>query len=350
MENDWFRNPRIRSEPAPDIRVQQGALDRRKAPPPPAPREWILQNSRALIKEYYRRTFDNALKLYRAVPLAVPFHRARAYIRLVVGSNQSGKTTSACAEIARIVLGKHPAYPKRDGIMLCVGLDEDHIGQNMWQKLSQTRSFQLVPDEVTGAPRAVRADPKDPRHLDPIDLARQDQWTWAPPFIPPEYAPEDNIVWENKKKNVPRVVKLTTGWTMLWHPSGGTPRRGIEIDCAWFDEEIRNSLWFIEVIPRLLRRNGSLIWSATNQTAGEELVKLHRRVEAGDPDVHETTLYLVDNPFISDEAKRRMKETYLAMSQEDYEVRYLGKWSVFANRVYDRWDMHELGVDGFKAA
>ncbi len=344
MVTNSFHNPTFRSvNNVPP--VEQGELNRPAPPPPLAPSEWIVRHSRDLIKEYYCRTFNNSLKLYRAVPGAMPFHQAKAYIRLLVGSNQSGKTTSACAEVSRIVLGKHPDYPKRNGIMLCVGLDEDHIAQNMWQKLSETRSFQIVPDEITGAPRAVRADPADPRHLDPIDLAREDLWTWAPPFIPEEYIAD--IVWHKTNKRVPRQVRLTSGWVMYWHPSGGTPRRGIEIDVGWFDEQITNALWFIEVIPRLLRRNGTLIWSATNQTAGEELVKLHRRVMAGENDVHETTLYLEDNPFISDAAKQKMRNTYAAMSQEDLDVRYYGKWSVFAERIYPLWDMYDLGVDGF---
>lgn len=324
-------------EPGPDRKTKP-------LPPPPKPEDWILENAQAIAREYYRRNFNSGLNLYRALPGALPFHRSKAFERLIYGSNQAGKTGAALAEVTRILEGTHPLFRKTNGIMLCVGLDGDHIGQNMWHKLTSPTLFQTVPDELTGARRAVRPNPLDPRHLDPIDLARQDQWEWAPPLLPPEqWDYKGGIVWEDKGKNVPRVVNIrSNGWKMLWHPSGGKERRGIEIDFAWFDEEIERKTWYFETVPRLLRRNGRFLWSATPQTEEYLLLNLHQRVMAGEPGIEEFQLQLDDNPYIPDEAKKLMHAKFSSMSADDLAVRYYGQFAALKKKIYGGWDMSRL--------
>lgn len=315
------------------------------------PADWLRYNAIPICREYYRRNFENALKLYKAQPAAREFHRCIRKRRLLVGSNQAGKTTGAVAETSRVVRGAHPLMPKRDGIMLCVGLDENHIGQNMWEKLTSP-AFKVVPDEITGAPRAVRPDPKDPKHIDPIDLAREHLWKPAPPFLPPEeWDYPGGIAWDAKNKNVPAIVNIrSTGWKMLWHPSGGNPRRGITLHWAWMDEEIAKILWFTETMPRLLREGGMFVWSATPQSETEELLKLHRLVEDGDPDTAEFTLYLEDTPYIPDAEKKRFYNICKAFGDEVLQVRYFGKWGILGRQVYPDWDLRgKMGVDGFDA-
>lgn len=332
-----------------DLGMTTATDDRFTLPPPPKPEDWVLANARGISREYFRRHFNSGLSLYRALPAAWQFHWSKAHERLLYGSNQAGKTGAALTEVGRISLGKHPDFPKRDGIMLCVGLDGDHIGQNMWHKLTTPTLFQTVPDEITGAPRAVRPDPNDPRHLDPIDLARQDQWEWAPPILPPEeWDFKGGVVWEDKGRNIPRLVNIrSSGWTQLWHPSGGKERRGIEIDFAWFDEEIERKNWYYETVPRLLRRNGRFLWSATPQTEEYLLLNLHQRVEGGDRDIAEFQLQLDDNPYISDDAKRKMHSKFSAMSADDLAVRYYGEFAALKKKIYSEFDMNSLGVEGF---
>lgn len=310
---------------------------------------WLQDRGVLIFREVYRRLFNDALRLYRALPAAMPFHRSDKRTRIVVGSNQAGKTVSNIAEVARIVLGRHPNFPKRDGIALCVGLDANHIGQNMWHKLSQPGCFQLVPDETTGVPRAVRPDPENPKVIDPIDLARKKLWKPAPAFLPAEEWDYDGgIVWSDRGNNVPLVVSIrSTGWKMLWHPSGGNPRRGIDVNFSWFDEEIAQDAWYYETMPRLLKRDGSFLWSATPQSANEILVKLLARAEAGDENVEAYWLYLEDNPYISPEAKKKMYDDFASMSEEDLAVRYYGKLAILGRKVYPQFDMNKIGVDDF---
>lgn len=310
-------------------------------------KNWLQQNALDIAKAFIKRRFMDSLVLYKALPPALAFHRCKAHNKLIVGSNKAGKTCAAGFEAASKVLGRHPRRPKRDGWLLCVGLDEDHISHMWGDILTKEGLFYIVPDEINGAPRAVRPDPNDPKHIDPIDLDRQELWQPAPAFIPQEeWDYPGGIVWRDKGKNAPAIVKIkSTGWKITFHPSGGVPKRGIAITDAWFDEEIANMLWITEVIPRLVKDDGHFVWSATPQTAAEELVRMHNRVLNGDPDIAEFTLYLEDNPYITDDAKKRMHDAISAFGDEELAVRYYGEWAVYGRKIYPQWDMNKLGTD-----
>ena len=147
--------------------------------------EWVQRHARGLAWETYRRLFLDSLKLYRALPPAIEYHASTATFRLVCGPNQGGKTAAVNAEKSRIMRGKHPRFPKKNGLMLCVGRDDDHLSQVMWKELTSPGQFDLVLDEVTSLPRAVRPDPASPtQRVDPIDTERKEQWFPAPAFLP----------------------------------------------------------------------------------------------------------------------------------------------------------------------
>lgn len=237
--------------------------------------------------------------------------------------------------------------------MLCVGIDNDHIGQNMWNELAGEGSYECLVDEETHVPRGVRVNPLNPTEIDPADLARKSEWFPSPPILPyREWDWNDGVnrgvVWEDKGASVPHVVNIrSTGWKMLFHPGGGNPRRGIKVHGAWFDEETPRA-WFFETIPRLVRWKGRLIWSATPQTANEELMQLIQQARDGSELVDVTWLYLEDNPFISAEGKKLLYDTFAAMSDEDLQVRYYGKPALLGRLVYPMFDMALMGTDGFK--
>lgn len=310
-------------------------------------KQWLQQNAMDVATQFIKRRFLDSLVLYKALPPAMAFHRSRAHNKLIVGSNKAGKTCAAGFEAASKVLGRHPRRPKRNGWLMSVGLDEDHISHMWGDILTKEGLFQIVPDEITGAPRAVRPDPNDPKHIDPIDLDRMDLWTPAPPFIPQEeWDYPGGIVWRDKGKNAPAIVKIrSTGWKLTFHPSGGVPKRGIAITDAWFDEEIANMLWITETIPRLVKDDGYFVWSATPQTASEELVKMHDRILREEPDIEEFTMYLEENPYISDDAKKRMYDNIATYGDEELAVRYFGEWAVYGRKIYPQWDMNKLATE-----
>lgn len=257
-------------------------------------------------------------------------------------------TLGAVSEIARIVLGKHPHFP-RSGTILCVGLDDNHLAQNMWRELTKEGSFDCIIDRDTKMPRAVRVDPADGTRIDPDDAQRESEWFESPPFLPPEewdYA--DGIAYRDRQIGSPALTRIkSSGWTMLWHPSGGNPRRGIKVRAAWFDEEVTKE-WFFETIPRLMRYSGRFIWSATPQTGNEELMHLINAADQGSDIIEVFRLLIADNPYIPEESKRVAFQTYQRMSQEDLEVRWYGRSAMLGRKIYPEYDPRFLWVDGYE--
>ncbi len=303
-----------------------------------------------MIGEYARRMRD-ALNLYKPLPgECTLFHASMAQTRLIYGSNQSSKTVTASAEIARIARGMDP-YNKRDKkdlVILAVGKDGDHIGDTMWEKLWMPGLFEIVPDEVTGAWRAVRPDPNNLQEIDPIDLDRKDLWMPSPPLIPPSAlrGGAKGIAWDKKNANIPRKVYFANGTKIYFHSSNGSPRQGYEVDVGWFDEEIENERWYGETQARLLKRNGIFIWSATPQASTAQLLELHDRCVCGEENIAEFKVLLEDNPYVPKQAKINLYNS-LKHDPDNLAVRYYGEWAILGRKVYQMYDLEKQGVDPF---
>src|SRR6185369_14786047 len=151
--------------------------------------------------------------------------------------NRSGKTLTGAVEVARAVLGLDPygKYPVRDGVGYCIGKDQGHIGRVVYKKLFRAGAFRIIRDEQTKAWRAYR--PWE-------DSARKEESKPAPPLIPPRMILE--IGWEDKKAEVPNVVRLVTGWELHFFSSLGKPQKGSAINLFWMDEEIVDPSWYPE--------------------------------------------------------------------------------------------------------
>lgn len=293
----------------------------------------------------YARRMKDALTLYRPLPGdAEKFHASLKYIRLVNGSNQGGKTNLAEIEWARIGRGLDPfeKRARKDLRMMAVGKDSRHLGQVMWRKLYFTGAFDCIEDEETGALRAVKVDPLDRTKLWASDLARKAEWIPSPPMIPMSCI--DNITWESAGEGVPKIVTLKNGTEMLYCTSNGSPPAGIQLDLAHFDEELTNNQWLPETLPRLMRRNGIFFWSATPQSSTPQFYELHRRCEAGDPTIDEFTLLVENNPYLPAEAKEQFRLSCLALGDEEYQVRWRGKYAIQGREVYPTYDGDKMKV------
>lgn len=297
-----------------------------------------------LVEAYAVRKRD-ALLLYRPLPAAVDFHSCNKRIRLISGSNQAGKTLTAEAEFSYVGRGMDPyrKRPDRDQKMLAVGKDFAHVGQVMWRKLHWTGAFEIIIDEDTGLWRSVRPDPNNPTQIDPRDLARKSEWMPAPPLIPPSAIAE--MAWESKGEGIPSIVKLKNGTEMMFRTSNGKPPNGVQLDFIHFDEEITNSDWYPEMVPRLVRKGGLFIWSATPQSQTPQFFGLHRDCLAGDPDVAEFTLLIQDNPYMLPEDKEAMRRRLLSYGEDEYAVRWLGKYAIQGREVYPTYDLSVQGYD-----
>lgn len=296
----------------------------------------------------YARQIGDALNLYLPLPAMERFHAAHTHIRLVNGSNQSGKTFAAAVEFARIFRGMDP-YEKRaakDLRMLMVGRDEDHLGQVMWNKLYFPGAFMIVPDEHDGFWRAVRPNRHDPLHIDPIDEARRELWQPAPPLIPADAIVK--LSYSKASEAIPSFFSGPNGSECLCHTSRGAPRQGIQLDYAWMDEELINRKWVPELIgPRLVKRNGIAVWSATPEDQTPQFYELLKRAWGGDVDVAEFSLLVSDNPYYSDESKRLLYADLAAQGDDVLQVKWFGKPSIAGLAVYPTYDQRVQGVVQF---
>ena len=288
------------------------------------------------IERLARRRLEG-LALYNPLPKAHEFHRSNVRIALLDGPNQGGKSLMGAAEFAWRITGTHPFKTQRrkKRLALVVGPETDHIGDPMWRYLSQPGAFSVINDEHTGRLRSVRADRNDPTKLDPYDKAYKEKWRDAPPLLPDRFIKD--IAYESVVKQVPRNVVLINGATILFRPAGGAakPPRGRQLTDWWFDEEVSNPAFLRETIRGSMRFGGSGFWSATPETGGFQLFELHERALASDPDVKAFTVYLEDNPFISEEDKRAF---YDSLDDEQRRVKYYGEYLIAGRRVYSMFD------------
>jgi hypothetical protein len=282
---------------------------------------------REILGEIERRERE-ALRLYEPLEPQDEFHRSVAGERLLRGGNRGGKTLPAAIECARAVTGQDPhgKYPARDGRFVAVGKDLIHCSKVMWRKLIKPGAFKIVRDPETGKWRAFRPFAE-------WDIAHEAEAKDAPPLIPRRFVAE--IAWENKKDEIPKTVRFSTGWELCFFSSIGAPPQGWDIDAAWFDEEIEHSAWYPETSARLLDRHGRFFWSATPQVGTQVLWDLHVKADEqrGQPDaaVEEFYLNLLENPHISEKAKREFTSK---LNEDEYNIRVLGQFALLGSRVY----------------
>jgi hypothetical protein len=295
------------------------------------------QELRNLAHEYAKRQIE-ALRLYEPMPEQDRFHRSKCRMRIVRGSNRSGKTLCSHIEVARAACGCDPfdKYPKRDGRVFVVGKDLDHLAKTMWPKFGKAGAFKIIRDQETGLWRAYRP-------WTPGDAQRQGEAKLAPPIIPPRLL--RFISWENKKQGIPKTLLLHTGWEISFYSSLGLPTKGADIDIFLFDEEIENEGWYPEMQARILDRNGCGIWSATPEAGTEQLYELHERADkelgAKKPGVQEFVLLLAENLHLDEEVK---KEFAASLSEEDIRIKVEGQFAQLGYKVYPEFTMQKHGI------
>lgn len=299
---------------------------------------------RRLVREKLMREIEPT-NLYEPLPNQIAFHKSPAKERLLRGSNRGGKTLAAAMEIAWIVGNRHPylPYPK-SGKIIAVGSSEEHIGNVMWDKLSKPQyNLKRIRDLETGKWRPWKP-------WIPSDVERIDETLSMSELIPPRLIAEEPS-WYSKKDGVPRKVKLKTGWEILFFTGGGNPPRGVDVDVAWFDEEVTKNDWYTEIAARLLDRNGRFFWAATAQEGGDQLWQLHLRAMEDEgsekPSVSEHVILLKDNPYITDEGKEELAEKY-KHDPDAYRVRILGEYLITSFHIYPTFNITNHCIEPFE--
>jgi hypothetical protein len=296
---------------------------------------YTIHRIRKLAHEMAKRRAE-ALNLFEPLDGQKEFFASKVPYRLVRGSNRAGKTLCAAVEVARAACGSDPhgKYPGRDGTAFLVGKDQKHVAKVIYAKLFRPGAFKIIRDKGTGRWRAYRP-------WDYEDAGRAQEARLAPPLIPERLVRE--VAWENKKENVPSVVRLTNGWELFFFSSLGKPPQGSPIDLFWLDEEIVDPAWYPELAARVVDRRGRGIWSATPQAGTDQLYELHERAEKEraqlaerDRRIAEFVVLLEDNRHIDEAAKRALAAD---LSEEEARVRIGGEYAVTSYKVYPNFNM-----------
>jgi len=314
---------------------------------PPDPRQDDLGlgfsqvRERELAGELAKRQIE-ALKLYEPLPYQEEFHRSTAKEVLMMKGNQSGGSTAGFAEVARAVTGQDPydKYPKRDGVAVCVGYGEKHIGRVIHRYLFREGAFQIIRDEDTREWRVFKPWAFDPKHPEKGgDAHRKEESRPAPPLIPQRYI-EGKISWVKRSSHIFDEVHFTTGWTLYVANSSGDSNQcqGFRADLVHIDEDLATANWYRELIGRLSISNGPIRWTAIPHAETEDMLNLLHRTE-DQQNVENPMSVLIratifDNPFLTDEAREANIAIWKASGEDVYRQRALGLMTLDTVKMY----------------
>ena len=286
----------------------------------------------------------DGLAMYLPLPLAELAHSTFCMWRAAIGSNRSGKSQFGAAEACRAWTGTDPysKYVPTNGNALVVGRDWDHVGM-MWGKCRGEGAYKIIRDEKTRMWRSVRPSANDSRKLDDYDLAYQEKWKDAPPFLSSRVLSDKNIAWEDRGKGQPRYVTFpSTGWKVHFRSSDANPAQGDHYHFVWLDEEMVHSGHYYEALRGLVplgEKRGWLpkgIWTATSQEGNTELMGLIERSEEGAKAAELFNFLVVDNPYVSAEGRELWASL---LPEEEREVRIEGKSALAGRRAYPMFDV-----------
>lgn len=285
---------------------------------------------------------NEALNLYRPLPIQDEFHRSMASERILRGGNRSGKTCSAMVELARCATGQDPynKYPKENAIIFVIGYDHNHIGRVIYPYLFKPGAFKIIKDLRSGHWRSFRPWERE-------DRLREAEAKPSPPLIPPRFIAK--FAYETKAKDIFQRVLLTNGTVIFGLSSKGNPPQGNPCDLYLIDEDLEREDFIDEAQARLPDRKGRLVWSALPHSKNLALATLSERAaeEAGNPnpDIEEFVLTFSGNPHIDPDEKRKQLKRW---DEETQATRDRGEFSINNWIVYDSfdWKMHGLLLPG----
>lgn len=304
------------------------------------------QEEFARLATVWSRRQQESLRLWEPLPSQEAFHASKCRVRLARGSNRSGKTTTACIELARAVTHSDPhrKYPKTGDVYI-IGRDLKHLGVTIYPKLFKTEAntpFWMIRDKVTKLWRAYR-----PWDLE--DAMRKHERRPAPPLIPSRFYEPKDVSWKNKRTDEIERVKLKTGWTIWFFSGKATPVQGAMADLVLLDEEIERPEWFREMNLRIVDRQGCIIWSFTPQAGTEQAYALSQQAEMDvmlpkeERGVEEFFMSMADNPHIAEADKKKVIAA--CENDDDLAVRVGGQFAAARQIIYPEWNVHIHGLE-----
>ena len=302
------------------------------------------QEFRALHLEKMRRDCE-ALKLYEPLPFQEAFHACHAKEALIQAGNQVGKSLASFVEDARAATGQDPydKYPKENGVMVCLGMDEGHIGRTIHKYLFRAGSFKVIQDPKTGIWRSWKPWIE-------ADWARKKDAKPAPPLIPNRYVKK--FAWKKRAQHIFEICELINGWTIYAMGSKGDPAQGFQADLVHIDEDLEKPEWYDEMIARLSMRDGKLRWSALPHSKNDALVNLvERAADEASMEKPSTVVFratIFDNPFMPEQVKRENIKRWQAKGDDEYRKRALGEMVTDSVLMYPTFSKDVHGAIKFE--
>ena len=300
------------------------------APPRPRASDDLKQDEkrRRAIRQLARE-FEG-LALVEPLPHSWEVHKCNAVWKVITGPNKGAKTFTAINEAGWALTDSHPfgQYPTGKGTAMFVGLRLDALAE-IYLGLFEQGLFQVIPDERTKKWRAVRYDRNDPTKLQAYDLAYREKWRDSPPLIPRRWI-AGSIGWEDKGKDIPRVINLVNRKRLLWFSAMGRPDQGTHYQLVLFNEEMTSAEFYNEGHRGLMQfakeddaRRPHGLWPATAQVMNPEFSMLCDKA-AADPHselVRKFEMPIELNPYLSDKGKALFED---GLSDEQVLMRVRG--------------------------
>ena len=295
-----------------------------------------------LAAESARRKCES-LRLYRPMPRQEELHASSARRIVMRKGNRTGGSVAGGVEVARAVTGQDPynKYPKENGIAVCLGYGEGHIGRVFHRMLFRAGAFDIIRDLDTGEWRAFR--PWSMKTLldgEYGDQERESEKKPAPPLIPKRFI--KSIAWLKKSERIFSQVTFTTGWELHAFNSNGNPSQAQGFSChlCWTDEDLAQAGWVEEVIGRMVTTRGLFRWTALPHGDNDEMLQMVEDAERQrDEGVENPSAVLIqstifENKYISDESRKESLAGWLAAGEEVYNKRVNGLLSLDSVKMY----------------
>jgi hypothetical protein len=283
-----------------------------------------------------------ALGLYEPLPFQQAYHQLRNKELIMNKGTQVGGSLAGYVEVARAVTGQDPydKYPKKNGIAVCLGYGEKHIGRVIHKYLFRVGAFKIIKDLETGEWRTWKP-------WLPEDKDREAEAALAPPLIPERFI-DGKISWEKRAERVFSYVKFTTGWELYALNSAGDPSQaqGFAVNLYDIDEDLATGGWYEEAVSRTSMPGGLIRWHAVPQGETEDMMNMLQRAEAeeengtpvNDRMTMQITATIYDNPYMPAESREHNAKIWRALGEDVYRKRALGEIDNDSTLMYPTFD------------
>jgi hypothetical protein len=296
---------------------------------------------REMLHELASRRVDS-LRLYEPLPFQQKYHACRTKECLLMKANRAGGSLCGFVEDARAATNQDPfrKYPEKDGVIVCLGYGEGHIGRVIHRYLFRPGAFDIIQDEKTNDWRVFRPWEQDEIRADmPGDRGREKESLPSPPLIPKRFI-KGKIAWVKRAHFVFYRVDLTTGWSIYAANSAGNPSQfmGFDVNLYHIDEDLAQPGWYDEALPRTTKPNGFMRWTALPLAQNDDLINLTERFEREQDTENPTTTLLrasiFDNPYLPKEAVAHNVKIWASHGDEVLRQRAYGELCNNEIKVY----------------